>query len=246
MILDFDRRILFLKSTKTAGTSIEIVLSRFCGQNSVITPTVDEGLRAAHGALPPQNYSAADQKLDWSRELREFDVPPWGRLHFFNHISLEQVISQIGIETFEGLFSFGFTRHPVARALSSYTWLASCNRAYYQRLSFVEHRSTFREMLHSNFESTRKWLSSDSYGVEVTRVYQYEQMQSAMEDIFERLGLSAEDQPPLPTAKADLKGVLGFPREELIDKEALALIEKTCNWEFSRYYSSESTIFLAI
>jgi hypothetical protein len=38
MIISHEHKFILLKTRKTAGTSIEIALSRFCGDDDVITP----------------------------------------------------------------------------------------------------------------------------------------------------------------------------------------------------------------
>jgi len=237
MIIDFERRFLFLKSTKTAGTSIEIILSRYCTKQSIVTPTVDEELRATYNGRPPQNYLPANQSLGLSENLQIFYVPPWGNVAFFNHMSLEEVISQIGVEKFEALFSFSFTRHPVKRALSSYTWIVASNRDAYKNFTISEHRLAFCEMLRSNFESTRKWSYSEKYAKEVTKVYLYEQISMALEDIFTQLKIFGAAQLELPMAKAGFENILGFPREALLDGASIGIIKEKCEWEFTEIYA---------
>ena len=58
MIISHDYKFIFLKNRKTAGTSIEIALSKFCGPNDVITPISpeDEATRKELGYRGPQNY----------------------------------------------------------------------------------------------------------------------------------------------------------------------------------------------
>ena len=48
MIVSHKHKFIFVKTVKTAGTSVEIALSRFCGENDIITPIhpPDEELRA--------------------------------------------------------------------------------------------------------------------------------------------------------------------------------------------------------
>ena len=57
MIISHKYRFIFIKTVKTAGTSIEIARSRFCGDRDVITPISpqDEAARQAQGYLGPQN-----------------------------------------------------------------------------------------------------------------------------------------------------------------------------------------------
>jgi hypothetical protein len=47
MIVSHEHKFIFLKTKKTAGTSIELALNALCGPDDVITPltTIDEALR---------------------------------------------------------------------------------------------------------------------------------------------------------------------------------------------------------
>ncbi|NEQ36330.1 MAG: hypothetical protein F6K40_08560 [Okeania sp. SIO3I5] len=57
MIISHKYKFIFLKTIRTAGTSVEIYLSRFCGDNEVITPISweDKAIRKLPGKKP-QNY----------------------------------------------------------------------------------------------------------------------------------------------------------------------------------------------
>jgi hypothetical protein len=48
MIVSHEHKFIYLKTKKTAGTSIELALSRLCGPDDIITPLtkIDEALRA--------------------------------------------------------------------------------------------------------------------------------------------------------------------------------------------------------
>lgn len=61
MILSHHNRFIFVKTYKTAGTSVELSLSRYCGPNDVISRLApdDEALRAEHELRDPQH---CDQK----------------------------------------------------------------------------------------------------------------------------------------------------------------------------------------
>lgn len=58
MIISHTHQFIFLKVYKTAGTSIEIALSKHCGPDGVIAPIVDEdeAIRKSLGYRGPQNY----------------------------------------------------------------------------------------------------------------------------------------------------------------------------------------------
>ena len=64
MIFLRDRKLLFFKPRKTAGTSFEIALSRHAGPQDIVTPLVlgDELLRRKLGGHPPVNWADLDQE----------------------------------------------------------------------------------------------------------------------------------------------------------------------------------------
>ena len=57
MIASHAHRFVFVKTRKTAGTSLEIALSRHCGPADIVTriSPKDEELRTASGGVGPQN-----------------------------------------------------------------------------------------------------------------------------------------------------------------------------------------------
>ena len=63
MIISHKYKFIFLKTKKTAGTSIEISLSRYCGNNDIITPISirDEAIRKLLGKKP-QNFTTDSGK----------------------------------------------------------------------------------------------------------------------------------------------------------------------------------------
>lgn len=59
MIILHKHQFIFIKPQRTAGTSVELLLSRICGPDDVITPLgfdPDPNVREKHKAKAPQNY----------------------------------------------------------------------------------------------------------------------------------------------------------------------------------------------
>src|SRR4051794_28136575 len=97
-----------MKTRKTAGTSVEIALSRVCGDDDVITPVTedDEALRLAHGGRGPQHY----------------ETPPNLERNAFNHMPVSMVRRMLGRERFTSYFSFAIERNPWDAVVSLYHW----------------------------------------------------------------------------------------------------------------------------
>lgn len=125
MIVSHQHRFVFLKTAKTAGTSIEVLLRRFCGPDDIITPItpIDEQAPLAEG-LAPRNY-AADPAL----ERAYCDHVAAGRLDealachrhatpFFNHMSATALRARLGEALLRDYFVFTVERHPYDRAIS--------------------------------------------------------------------------------------------------------------------------------
>ena len=62
MILSHKYKYIFIKSFKTASTSLEIALSKYCGKEDVITPIIneDEKIRKINGFNGPQNFAGTN------------------------------------------------------------------------------------------------------------------------------------------------------------------------------------------
>lgn len=109
MIISHRYKFIFLKTNKTASTSVEIALSKFCGPNDIITPISpkDENIRTELKYPGPQNYQSC---LD-------------GNNIYYNHISAKKVKSLIGEEIWRRYYKFCFERNPWDRVVSLYFWL---------------------------------------------------------------------------------------------------------------------------
>lgn len=92
MIVSHKHRFIFVKTLKTAGTSIEVYLSRHCGPNDVLTPITPyvEPHR-------PRNYEG-----------------------FFNHMPAAEIRERVGLGIWNSYFKFCVERNPWDKTLSYY------------------------------------------------------------------------------------------------------------------------------
>jgi len=124
-------RFVFLKTRKTAGTSVEIALSRFCGPLDVVTPlaAVDEALRFEHCGDVARNYAPVGMQVPTPTEQGDLvsffqgqgaDVQVRGQ--FYNHQPARQVRPLLGERLWGGYFRFTIERDPFTRLPSQYFW----------------------------------------------------------------------------------------------------------------------------
>ncbi len=192
MIISHKYRFIFLKTNKTAGTSIEIALSKFCGEKDIITPISleDEQIRKSLGFRNPQNYFIP---------VRQYTLFDWIRLFygrrktFYNHISARNVKKLIDDDVWNSYFKFCFERNPWDRVISLYYW--KCRKD--TRISISEFIDS--QMPRRLIKKGRELYSIDGKQA-VDKIYLYENLKEAMEDIADRLDIPETIH--LPQAKS--------------------------------------------
>ena len=173
MIVSHAHRFVFIKTRKTAGTSLEIALSRHCGPHDLVTriSPEDEVLRAEAGGVGPQND----------------DTDPSS----YAHMGARRVIRVIGQETWDDYFTFAVERNPFDVVASSYRYSA-------RKPTFTK---TFAEFVRTPRRLDRLALNERLYRVGgrvvVDVVYRYEELPAAVADLSARLGIELD----LPHAK---------------------------------------------
>lgn len=194
MIISHRHKFIFIKTEKTAGTSIEIALSKFCGPSDVITPmaSYDQRLRKSLGYRGPQNYHiplSRYSKRDY-RYLLLHRQPPC----FTKHMGAKDIIRYVSEDIWSSYFKFCFERNPWDKIISWYYWKHK-----------KEPRPPISDFIHSKEANTMKGFELYTINAEVVvdKVYLYEDLQGSLRDIQQRLHL---DEPIiLPNAKSNFR-----------------------------------------
>ena len=217
MICSFSRRFLFIKTRKTAGTSVEIALSNYCGGDDIITPISpeDELLRLGHGRLP-QNYSRyrlhetalrAAVRLRSQRLMRALIRWEAPRRAFYNHMTLEEVRALVPQAKLAPLKSFTIERHPYEKVISL---------AYFLRNSRKHRGQELPAVVDAVIESKR-YLNYPQYtvggAIAVDRVLRQETLMADLNGLLRELDLPAIAD--LPRAKGGFRGSRAPAAEEL-------------------------------
>lgn len=210
MILSHKHRFIFVKTNKTAGTSIEIALSRFCGDDDIITPITpqDETLRNSLGCRGPQNYLAPlwDYGMKDIRSLLRLKR----KMRYHNHMPAREIKDRVGEKIWSDYYKFCFERHPYERLVSLYYWRHQ-----------QEPRPTIEQFLKTGLPLLLKKKGFDLYTIDgeiaVNRVYLFETLEEGLEDL--RLRLQLPGKLELPRAKASYRKDRRDARQILTDEE---------------------------
>ena len=127
MIVSHRHKFIFIKSRKTAGTSVEIALSRFCGDEDIVTPIRPETTEELEkmGFKGAQNYRLSPLQFtvhDWRERLRG------KRPAFRDHLPAASIKKVLGDKVWNSYFKFSIERNPYDKAVSRYYWSAQTNR----------------------------------------------------------------------------------------------------------------------
>lgn len=188
MIISHSHRFIFIKSLKTAGTSVEAALSNQCGGGDVVTPlgdyefNRDESGSWVHKAMNEGKYNQHDDALTVRNSLQP--------------------------EVWNSYFKFSITRNPWDRALSYFFWdkrrdssLTPPKRIYHNLgVPYDEFTPVKRKF--SEFVKSRTLENNDRFYVIDDRlcvdfVVRYEKLEDDYLELCKRTGLPTTAIPHL-------------------------------------------------
>jgi hypothetical protein len=199
VIVSHEHKFIFLKTRKTAGTSVELALRRLCGPNDIITNLLDEdeALSASTGGRPAQNWRVHS----WWRSSRPLHRRRWLRqvaqdYGYYSHIKAKDARALINDEQiWRSYFKFAFDRNPWDRQVSAYHFRfrrSSCPP------SFAEHIYWDRRAKLDNYD-----IYSHDGAVCVDFLGRFENLQKDFQAALRLIGVHFDEE--LPRAKANVR-----------------------------------------
>lgn len=184
MIVSHEHKFIFLKTRKTAGTSIEVMLGGLIEPGAIVTP-----ITPPNPGHRPRNHERFYNPVTHASDLRKPRVMVrkfMRRRAFFNHMTATQARARLGRRVWDGYFKFCFERDPWDKTVSWFYWL---NRQKESGLSFDEYVLT--RPLPSDF---------DQYSIDgslaVDFVGKFEHLAADLRTVLARLDLPVDGALP--------------------------------------------------
>ena len=162
MIISHKYKFIFVKTRKTAGTSMEVTLSKYCGPDDVLTEI-----------NPPEE----------GHEPRNFWIDKDAGLKFYNHMPASEIKAQVGDEIWKSYFKFCYERHPYVKSIS----LFHMHRHHFQgdKSGF-----TFDKWLHPKNVPVDFFMYTDGAGAPmVDQIFRYKSLSETFPAICKTLGI---------------------------------------------------------
>ncbi|MDP5052677.1 MAG: sulfotransferase family 2 domain-containing protein [Congregibacter sp.] len=195
MIISHRHRFIFVKTHKTAGSSLEVALSRECGENDIVSHMEDN---IASGI--PRNYGPTSRlgpyynSSKWVRKLVDRHSPLLGDF-FYEHMSASRIKALIGEDRWNSYFTFCFERNPWDKVVSYYLW-----KQQGQGRAMPSFEDYIDKKPHRLPRDADLYFAGEE--VLVDRVFEFRDLAGALAELRERLGLTLPE--PLPREKTGL------------------------------------------
>lgn len=200
MIISHRYQFIFIKTVKTAGTSLEIALSQFCGSDDIISPIEEEenekigatfrpdGTQASYRERPLRSYTFAELRKRLTRGKKRY---------FKEHTDAARIQKAVDRNVWNGYLKFCVARNPFDRAVSLYHWRRSRGKGYSNLSEFVQ-----SDAIHDLHR-----LGYDLYTiggkVQADLICRYESLAQDLASVRQRLGLP--QQLELPRANSGIR-----------------------------------------
>jgi hypothetical protein len=224
MIISHKYKFIFLKTNKTAGTSIEIALSGACGADDIISPVspADEKTRLDLGYRGPQHYLASAREYGIGDVLK-LVVTGRKKKRFYAHMPARKIKPLVAEQVWSDYYKFCFERNPWDRVISLYYWRCKS-----------EPRPSITSFIDSGELQRLKQKGRDLYTIDgqiaVDEVCRFEDIPAELESIRARLGITEKLE--LHQAKSNFR-IDKRSYREILDTQQQARIADIFNEEIS-------------
>jgi len=209
---------------KTAGTSVEVYLSQYCGENDVVTPIIPHVephiARNHRGLWNPVPDLFENDGRGIRRNLRDFIK----LRKFYNHMPASRIQRRISPEIWDTYFKFCIERNPWDKTLSDY--------------HMFKDRSLGELSLDDYLNNGRFCLNYPKYtdlsgNLIVDKVLRYENLMEELGEVFERVNVPFSGSLGVKAKSEHRRD--GAAYQNVLDEKQSQLIEKAFSKEIDMH-----------
>ncbi|MEM1141221.1 MAG: sulfotransferase family 2 domain-containing protein [Pseudomonadota bacterium] len=195
MIVSHKHRFIFIKTHKTAGSSLEVALARECGPQDIVSHMEDNlasGLPRNYG--PTSALGSLYNRHKLVRKLIDRHSPMLGAF-YYEHMPATRVRELVGDDVWRSYYKFCFERNPWDKVVSYYLW---------KKEGQGKHQPEFERYVttksHRLPVDSRLYFDDDRMLVD--QVFEFRELSTALAALRSKLGLALPE--PLPREKTGL------------------------------------------
>ena len=191
MIISFKYKFIFIKSYKTAGSSIENYLYPYLNNKDILAPTEDYNGINCWG-----DFDAKNIEYHFGEEFLKKKINY--KMKYFAHMPiwlvkerLKPLSDKLNYDIFKNFYKFGVIRNPLDTIVSHYYWQNSSDNHQSKSITFED---VLKELEANKFPSygllnLNKLMDKNSKNILCDKVLKYENLNEDLAVVFNKLGI---------------------------------------------------------
>jgi hypothetical protein len=227
MLISHDKKFVFLKTKKTAGTSVEIFFEEFCTPDSVDYKLGGEGRSAAKSKVGVVGARTMRAKGRFRKLFRP---------RYYNHMPATKVRKALGRKRWNAYFKFTVVRNPYDLLVSRFWWQSrEDQRERLRAQDFEETRKEFKVWLFGQVNQNVKIYMIDGNPA-VDYFIRFESLNEGVTEVARILGIEKSIE-LLQNFKGNTRekdGLFGQV-SNYYDDESIEQVKKNFRWELDHF-----------
>lgn len=217
MLISTSKRFIYLKTRKTAGTSVEVYFERYC-----VDPAAEYEERHYRDSV----------ESEWG--VVGYRGPKTNCAPWYNHMPAHLVLSLVGSGIWDSYYKFCVERNPYDKVVSRFWYsLEESLRRGLMEADFAMVRKAFGDWTARVALAQDREVYRIGGQVAVNQILRYENLAADLEGLCATLWVQWEPE-RMPRLKADYR-LRGEAYADYYDAESAARVDEAFAWEFEHF-----------
>ncbi|MCF6305681.1 MAG: sulfotransferase family protein [Rhodobacteraceae bacterium] len=218
VLVSYPHRFIFIKTSKTAGTSVEMALEHACAPDG-------------HVAVEKTPALMSEQGIIGSR-IWPIELPPQPALEkgmWYNHKSAKEIRDDLGVERFARYLKITTVRNPFDRCVSAFHWLRKPETT--KAGTFAELRQKFQEFILAEKWKTDKHNALIKGEFIIDRSLRFETLKSDLTELAKDLKIAVNIN-AMPHVKSTHETRKDYAVADYYNQACIDVVRRRSDWVF--------------